>query len=85
MVIRSEKQNTGVDEQDGQSDSARAFDHWLTYDAIGGGLFLLLALLSDFSFQKKPRRRETHWDELNGLASDLNRQTCLSQQANERL
>jgi hypothetical protein len=52
MVIRSEKQNTGVDEQDGQSDSVRAFDHWPTYYAICGGLFVLLALLSDFSFQK---------------------------------
>jgi hypothetical protein len=72
------------DEQDGQSDSVRAFDRWPTYYAICGGLFVLLALLSDFSFQKKPRRRETDWDELNGLASGLNRQTCLSQQGNER-
>jgi hypothetical protein len=79
------KQNTGVGEQDGQSDSVRAFDHRPTYYAICGGLFVLLALLSDFSFQKKPRRRETDWDELNGLASDRNRQTCLSQQGNERL
>jgi hypothetical protein len=72
MVIRSEKQNTGVGEQDGQSDSVRAFDHWPAYFAIGGGLFVLLALR--LQFPKKPRRRETHWDELNGLASDLNRQ-----------
>jgi hypothetical protein len=52
MVIRSEKQNTRGDEQDGQSDRVRAFDHWPTYYAIGGGLFVLLVLLSDFSFQK---------------------------------
>jgi hypothetical protein len=52
MVFRSEKQSTGVDEQGGQSDSVRAFDHWPTYYAIGGELFVLLALRSDFSFQK---------------------------------